>query len=49
MKVGDHLKLEFPLASTTTVVAWSLIDFPLGYSSANRIVGKAETVTCKIT
>ncbi len=31
---GDHLKLGFPLASSITIVAWSIIDYPLGYSSA---------------
>nr|CAH0109264.1 unnamed protein product [Daphnia galeata] len=34
---GDHLKLGFPLASAITIVAWSIMDYPLGYSSAGQL------------
>ena len=31
---GDFVKFGFPMAGTVTIVAWSIIDYPLGYSSA---------------
>ncbi|EFX80604.1 endoglucanase-1,4-beta-glucanase [Daphnia pulex] len=34
---GDHLKLGFPLASAMTIAAWSIIDYPIGYSSAGQL------------
>lgn len=40
---GDHLKLGFPLASTITIIAWSIIDYPLGYSSAGQLT-KAQNM-----
>ena len=31
---GDFVKFGFPMASMTTVAAWSVIDYSVGYSSA---------------
>ena len=31
---GDFVKFGFPMAGTTTIVAWSIIDYQIGYSSA---------------
>lgn len=33
---GDFVKFGFPMAGMTTVVAWSIVDYPLGYSSAGK-------------
>ncbi|XP_045104527.1 endoglucanase E-4-like isoform X2 [Portunus trituberculatus] len=33
---GDHVKFGFPMAVTTTVLAWGLIDFPMGYEQAGQ-------------
>ncbi|KAG0727200.1 Endoglucanase E-4 [Chionoecetes opilio] len=33
---GDHVKFGFPMASTTTVLAWGLIDFPMGYEQTGQ-------------
>jgi endoglucanase len=33
---GDFVKFGFPMAYTTTVSAWSVIDYPFGYSSAGN-------------
>jgi hypothetical protein len=31
---GDFVKFGFPMAYTATVLAWGLIDYEAGYSSA---------------
>jgi endoglucanase len=36
MLAGDFVKFGFPMAYTTTVSAWSVIDYPSGYSSAGN-------------
>ncbi|KAG7165867.1 Endoglucanase 19-like, partial [Homarus americanus] len=33
---GDHVKFGFPMAFTTTVLAWGLIDFAEGYEAAGQ-------------
>ncbi|KAK8387181.1 hypothetical protein O3P69_018084 [Scylla paramamosain] len=33
---GDHVKFGFPMASTTTVLAWGLIDFKIGYEQTGQ-------------
>ncbi|XP_063866890.1 endoglucanase E-4-like [Scylla paramamosain] len=33
---GDHVKFGFPMASTTIVLAWGLIDFPMGYEQTGQ-------------
>lgn len=33
---GDHLKLNFPLATSTALLAWGLLDFPAGYAAAGQ-------------
>ena len=36
---GDFVKFGFPMALTTTLAAWSVFDYSLGYSSAgNKII-----------
>ncbi len=35
-KAGDFVKFGFPMASMTTVAAWSVIDYSVGYSSAGE-------------
>lgn len=37
---GDHVKFGFPMAAMTTVVAWSAVDYALGYSSAGKNLSK---------
>ena len=34
---GDHVKFGFPMAATTTVLAWSGINFEEGYSKAGQL------------
>nr|AGP76398.1 endo-beta-1,4-glucanase 1 [Amitermes foreli] len=34
---GDFVKFGFPMAATATVLAWGLIDFEAGYSSAGAL------------
>jgi endoglucanase len=34
---GDHVKFGFPMAATTTVLAWSGISFQRGYSLAGQL------------
>jgi hypothetical protein len=34
---GDHVKFGFPMAATTTVLAWSGISFEQGYSKAGQL------------
>ncbi|KAK4020891.1 endoglucanase E-4-like [Daphnia magna] len=34
---GDHVKFGFPMAGTTTIIAWSIIDYQLGYSSVGQL------------
>jgi hypothetical protein len=31
---GDFVKFGFPMAQTATVLAWGLVDYEAGYSSA---------------
>jgi len=31
---GDYIKFGFPMAYTTTVLSWGLVDYEAGYSSA---------------
>jgi endoglucanase len=33
---GDHLKLNFPLASSATLLAWSLLEFPCAYNTTRQ-------------
>lgn len=33
---GDHVKFGFPMAYTTTVLAWGLLDFAEGYEAAGQ-------------
>jgi len=33
---GDHVKFNFPMASTVTLLAWSAIDFSEGYAKAGQ-------------
>jgi endoglucanase len=34
---GDHVKFGFPMAATTTVLAWGGISFQRGYSLAGQL------------
>lgn len=34
---GDHVKFGFPMASTTTLLAWGVVDYRDGYSGAGQL------------
>nr|AFD33365.1 endoglucanase [Macrotermes barneyi] len=34
---GDYVKFGFPMASTATILAWGLVDYEAGYSSAGAL------------
>ncbi|KAJ9588696.1 hypothetical protein L9F63_018010, partial [Diploptera punctata] len=34
---GDFIKFGFPMAFTTTVLAWSIVDYEAGYQNANAL------------
>jgi len=35
---GDYIKFGFPMAYTTTVLAWGLVDYEAGYTSAGMYI-----------
>jgi hypothetical protein len=35
---GDYVKFGFPMAFTATVLAWGLVDYEAGYSSAGMYI-----------
>jgi Glycosyl hydrolase family 9. len=35
---GDYVKFGFPMASTATILAWGLVDYEAGYSSAGTYI-----------
>jgi hypothetical protein len=35
---GDFVKFGFPMAYTTTVMAWGLLDYEVGYTSAGMYI-----------
>ena len=37
VSAGDHVKFNFPMASSTTILAWSIVDFPAGYNKAGEM------------
>jgi hypothetical protein len=41
---GDHMKFGFPMAFTATVLAWGLVDYEAGYSSAGALVDGRRAV-----
>lgn len=41
---GDYLKLNFPLASTVSFLAWGLIEFKDGYKQANEYDGALDAL-----
>jgi len=41
---GDHMKFGFPMASAATVLAWGLVDYEAGYTSAGALVDGRRTV-----
>jgi hypothetical protein len=41
---GDHVKFGFPMAATTTVLAWSGVSFQQGYNSAGQLDWFTETL-----
>lgn len=41
---GDHVKYTFPAAFTTTMLVWSIIDYPDAYESANEMKNALDQV-----
>ncbi|XP_070571313.1 endoglucanase A-like [Ptychodera flava] len=41
---GDHVKFGFPMAFTTTVLAWGLIQFKDAYEAAGQLSNMYETI-----
>jgi hypothetical protein len=41
---GDYVKFGFPMAATATVLAWGLVYYAAGYTSAGGYIGMMVNV-----
>ncbi len=41
---GDYVKFNFPMAASTTLLAWGAIDFQKGYSRAGQEQATLNTI-----
>ena len=41
---GDHVKFNFPMAWSTTVLAWGLLEFPEGYTASGQLSRMLDSI-----
>ena len=41
---GDHVKFNFPMAYSTTVLAWGIISFEQGYIAAGELENALDSI-----
>ena len=48
LSAGDHVKFNFPMAGSVTLLAWSVVDFGDAYTSAGQLDDVLSSLRCPL-